>query len=40
MTRGLALRSFTSLRLPNAVEYLPTVIRAGLKDQVKKGGGG
>ena len=33
MTRGLALRSFTSLRLPNIVEYLPSVIKAGLRDQ-------
>ena len=33
MTRGLALRSFTSLRLPNIVEYLPGVIQAGLRDQ-------
>ena len=33
MTRGLALRSFTSLRLPNIVEYLPQVITAGLQDQ-------
>jgi len=32
MTRGLALRSFTSLRLPNVVEYLPSAIRAGLQD--------
>jgi len=31
MTRGLALRSFTSLRLPNIVEYLPQVITAGLQ---------
>lgn len=34
MTRGLALRSFTSLRLPNVIEYLPTVIRAGLQARV------
>ena len=33
MTRGLALRSFTSLRLPNIVEYLPQQITAGLQDQ-------
>jgi len=33
MTRGLALRSFTSLRLPNIVEYLPGAIQSGLKDQ-------
>jgi len=32
MTRGLALRSFTSLRLPNIIEYLPSVIRTGLQD--------
>ena len=32
MTRGLALRSFTSLRLDNVVEYLPAVVTAGLKD--------
>ena len=31
MTRGLALRSFTSLRLPNTIEYLPGVIKAGLQ---------
>jgi hypothetical protein len=29
MTRGLALRSFTSLRLPNIVEYLPGAIQVG-----------
>ena len=33
MTRGLALRSFTGLRLPNVAEYLPKVIGDGLKDQ-------
>ena len=33
MTRGLALRSFTSLRLPNIEEYIPQVITAGLQDQ-------
>ena len=33
MTRGLALRSFTSLRLPNITEYLPQVINSGLQDQ-------
>ena len=32
MTRGLALRSFTSLRLENVTEYLPPVVLAGLKD--------
>lgn len=32
MTRGLALRSFTSLRLDNIIEYLPAVVTAGLKD--------
>lgn len=32
MTRGLALRSFTSLRLESVTEYLPAVIAAGLKD--------
>ena len=32
MTRGLALRSFTSLRLPNITEYLPQVINLGLQD--------
>ena len=32
MTRGLALRSFTSLRLDNITEYLPPVVTAGLKD--------
>ena len=32
MTRGLALRSFTSLRLDTVTEYLPSVIAAGLKD--------
>ena len=32
MTRGLALRAFTSLRLDNVTEYLPPVIQAGLKD--------
>ena len=32
MTRGLALRSFTSLRLENTKEYLPSVVAAGLKD--------
>ena len=30
MTRGLALRSFTSLRLPNITEYLPQVLGIGL----------
>ena len=33
MVRGLALRSFTSLRLDNITEYLPPVVTAGLKDQ-------
>ena len=33
MTRGLALRSFTSLRLEGVVEYLPKVIGDGLRDQ-------
>ena len=33
MTRGLALRSFTGLRLPNVAEYLPKVIGDGQKDQ-------
>lgn len=33
MTRGLALRSFTSLRLDGVVEYLPKVITEGLRDQ-------
>lgn len=33
MTRGLALRSFTSLRLEGVVEYLPKVITDGLRDQ-------
>ena len=32
MTRGLALRSFTSLRLENITEYLPPVVAAGMKD--------
>ena len=32
VTRGLALRSFTSLRLESTKEYLPAVITAGLKD--------
>ena len=32
MTRGLALRSFTSLRLESTKEYLPAVVSAGLKD--------
>ena len=32
MTRGLALRSFTSLRLDTTKEYLPAVVTAGLKD--------
>ncbi len=32
MTRGLALRSFTSLRLESTKEYLPAVVTAGLKD--------
>jgi len=32
MTRGLALRSFTSLRLDSVTEYLPPVVVAGLKD--------
>ena len=32
MTRGLALRSFTALRLDNVTEYLPPVVAAGLKD--------
>lgn len=33
MTRGLALRSFTSLRLEGVVEYIPKVISDGLRDQ-------
>ena len=33
MTRGLALRSFTGLRLANIVEYLPKVISDGLRDE-------
>jgi len=32
MTRGLALRSFTSLRLESTKEYLPAVVSNGLKD--------
>ena len=33
MTRGLALRCFTSLRMPNVVEYLPGIVGSGLRDQ-------
>ena len=32
MTRGLALRSFTALRLDNITEYLPPVVAAGTGD--------
>eukprot|EP00967_Tisochrysis_lutea_P105717 scaffold161396_cov30-Tisochrysis_lutea.AAC.2 len=34
MTRGLALRSFTSLRLPNIVEYLPAAIQVIMEQRL------